>query len=135
MLLFDLGKGFFQLVIGSGIVEIPTYITYAADKPFPPIGIDGAGCELVEIFGNLRPRVIIAHGTAAHADHGELARQQLLAGEVVESWNQLPAREVAGKAEDHHDTRISCTPDPRFGCCRQNFCLSHCCPWIESLSH
>src|SRR4029077_523956 len=128
MLLIDPGKGVFQLVVGSRIVEIPTYITYAVDKPFPQFGIDRAGGELLKTFGDLPSRVVIAHGTAAHADHGELARQQLLAGEVVESRYQLSAREVAGKAEDHHDTRISCTPYPRFGCCRKNFCLSHYYP-------
>src|SRR5450759_3210987 len=125
VILVDLGKRFFQLVIGSGIVEISTHVTYAADEPVPQFGIDGAGCELFEVFGDLLPRIVIAHGAAAHADHGELARQQLLAGEVVESGNQLAARQVAGKAEDHHDTRISGSPDSRFGGCWQNFCLSH----------
>src|ERR1700675_1567249 len=89
VLLIDLGKGFFQLVVSSGVIEIPTYITYAADKPFPQFGIDRSGGELFEAFGELLARVIIAHWSAAHSDHGELAGQQLLAGEIVESGNQL----------------------------------------------
>jgi len=99
---------------------------HAADKPFPQLGINGATGELFEVFGELLPRVVVAHGGPADADHSKLLRQQLLAGEVVEGGNQFAARQVAGKAEDHHDTRISRPPDPRFGCCRQNFCLSHC---------
>ena len=119
------GQRLLQLVVSSGIVEISTHIIYAADKPFPQISSDVAGGELLEIFRELLPCIIIAHGAAAHADHGELARQQLLAGEVVESGNQLAARQVAGEAEDHHDTRISRAPHSRFGYCWQNFCLSH----------
>src|ERR1700693_2281669 len=72
MLLVDLGKGFFQLVVGSGIVEIPTYITYAADKPLPQFGIDGPGCKLFEVFGDFLPRVLIAHRSATDADYREL---------------------------------------------------------------
>src|ERR1019366_5219163 len=100
VILVDFGKRFLQLVIGSGIVEISTHVTYAADEPFPQIGIDGASGELFEVVCDLLPRIVIAHGAAANADYGKLARQQLLAGKVIESGNQLPARQVAGKAED-----------------------------------
>ncbi len=52
-------------------------------------------------------RIVIAHGAAAHADHGKLARQQLLAGQVVERGNELAAGQVSGEAEDHHDAGIA----------------------------
>ncbi len=117
MLPINPGQSFFQLVISRGIVEVSTYIAYAADKRFPQIGIDGAGGKLFEVLGDLLARVFIAHGAAAHADHGELLRQQLLAGEVVESGNQLAARQVAGKAEDYHDTRICGASHSRFNWC------------------
>ena len=45
--LVDLGKRFFQLVIGSGIVEISADIIDAADKPFPQIGIDRGQWRIV----------------------------------------------------------------------------------------
>ena len=106
MLLVNLGQRFFQLVVGRGIVEISTDVIDAADKPFPQIVINGASGELLKVFGELLSRIVVAHRTAAHADHGELARQQLLAGEVVESGNQLASGQVAGKAENHHDTWI-----------------------------
>ena len=121
MLLVNLGQRFFQLVVSSGIVEIAIDVIDAAGKPFPQIVIDGAGGELLEVFGELFAGIVVAHGTAAHADHGELARQQLLAGEVVESGNQLAAGQVAGKAENDHDARIGRAPDSRFGCCWQSF--------------
>src|ERR1019366_285203 len=35
VILVDFGKRFFELVIGSGIVEISTHVTYAADEPLP----------------------------------------------------------------------------------------------------
>ncbi len=117
VLLIGLGQRFLQLVVSGGIVEISTDVTDAADKPFPQIGVDRAGGELFEVFDDFFPRIVIAHGVAAHANYGELARQQLLAGKVVERGNQLAARQVAGKAEDDHDTRICRASLLRFGGC------------------
>ena len=130
--LVDFSEQLFEPVVSGGIVEVSADVTDAADKPLPQILVDGRGGELLEIFGELLARIVIAHGTAAHADDGKLARQQLLGGEVVESGNQLAASQVAGKAEDHHDTRISGAPHSRFGGCWQNFCLSHRFLWLWS---
>src|SRR5208337_4296194 len=121
VLLVNLGKRRFQLVVSSGIVEISIDVIDAAGKPFPQVVIDGASGELFEVFAELFPRVVVAHGAAAHADHGKLAREQLLAGEIVESGNQLASGQVASEAENHHDARIGRAPDSRFGYCWQSF--------------
>src|SRR6266849_5313121 len=92
----DLGKLVFQIVVGCKVVKISAEIKNAADKGVPYFRVDGASGELLEIFRELFAGVFIAHGRAANADHGELFREQLLAGEVVKSWNQLAAREIAG---------------------------------------
>ena len=121
--LVNLGEGLFELVVSGGIVEVSADITDAADEPFPQIVVDGAGGKLLEVFGDLLARIVVAHRIAADADDGKFARQQLLAGEVVERGNQLAAGQVAGKAEDHHDAGIGGTPYARFS--GESFCLSH----------
>src|ERR1035441_8761905 len=115
MFLVDLSQRFLQLLVSRGIVEVSAYVSDAANKPFPQIRVDRAGGELFEVFRDFFARIIVTHGGTPHADHGELARQQLLAGEIVESGNQLAARQVSGKTEDHHHARICDASGSLFG--------------------
>ena len=126
VILVHLGERFFQLVVSSGIIEISTDVIHAADEGVPEFSVDGAGGELLEVLAEFFSRVVMAHGSAADADDGEVGREQLLAQEVVEGGNKLASRQVAGKAKDRHDARIRLACRARFGCCWQNFCMSHC---------
>ena len=70
------------------------------------LGVDGSAGKVLEVFGGFFARVFVAHGAAAETDDGEIRREQLLAGEVVERRDELAAGQVAGEAEDDHDARV-----------------------------
>src|SRR5271166_1614480 len=106
VIVIDLPETIFEARISGGIVEISADVVDALDEVIPDFCIDGAAGKFLEIFSGLFARVLVAHGTAAEADDGEIGREQLLAGEIVERGDELAAREVSGKAEDDHDAGV-----------------------------
>src|SRR5579859_3912606 len=96
----------------------------AASEPIPDLGIDILTGILPHIIRQLSTKIFVGHWIVRDAQNGELARKQIGFGQIVQSWNQLAASEVAGRAEDHHDARIGDTAWGMLGS-REHFSLRH----------
>src|ERR1035441_241498 len=93
MFVIDFGQGIFKACVGGGIVEVSVDVSHAAHKIAPDILVDGATGKLFEVFCQFLAGILVAHRAAANANDGKIGRQELLAGEVVESGNQFAAGE------------------------------------------
>ena len=66
---------------------------------------------LLHGFFHAIPEVVVGLFRARDADHGEVLRQEPPVRERVERGEELPFREVSGRAEDDEDAGVGRAPD------------------------
>ena len=67
----------------------------------------------------------IRHGRACDANHSELARQQVVFYQIVESRNQLATGQIAARAKNYHGAGIGYLANPWLLYCGHCFSLRH----------
>ena len=103
VLLSKLLEQVLEFLEDSGIVELAGQIITALDEPIPGCLVDGFGSERVDVFSDGLAKTFIVERIHCEPDDGEVVCQQIVTFQIVERWDELAPRQVAGCAEDHHD--------------------------------
>src|SRR5581483_4024694 len=125
MVLVDLGQRLFDLDVEILVVELAGDVVHAALEPVPDLAVVGPGRELLHVVKHLLAEVLGGHLGVGDTEDGEFTREQLIFGEVIQSGNQLAAGQIAGSAEDDHDTGITGAANFLLLRCGHDFGLRH----------
>ena len=109
MLLLQIVQQLLQFAVGTGIAKISRKILGSLYQPVAKCALLRRGSELLQILPELIEEFFPWDLVDGHSHQGEFHRQQFLFGQVVQRRNQLPFRQVAGNAENHHRTGITWT--------------------------
>src|SRR5262249_6412378 len=114
-----------ELKIGTGIVDVALDVRHRLRQSRPGDFIDLVQVELRrgvadEALQRLMETIApILHGALRmiHADQRKILREDLGVCQIVERRHHQALGQIAGSAEDHHDTGVSRSELPRRRCC------------------
>ncbi len=87
------------------LVVSPRHIRRGGAHLRPDLGVQLAAGELLDRPGRHRPELLVGDGLPAVAHQVEVRGKEVVVAQVVDRRDELPGREVAGRAEDDHDRR------------------------------
>ena len=100
-LLVDLRQHRREALVDRVVVERPADVARALEELREHLLVGRAARELADGARRELPELVVGEVRARAADEREVLGQRALVGEVVERGQELAAREVAGRAEDH----------------------------------
>src|SRR5208282_518849 len=135
VILIDLVEKVVELRVEFVVFEVSGKVVETAGEPLPELVFGTFAAIGADVVVNPLAEFIGRQLGASHANHGELAGEQVGAGEVVERRDQHASGEIAGRAEDHHDARIALFADARrCGCDLFRYLCHDSSFWFESWS-
>src|SRR5262249_43849912 len=95
-----------------GGIEVGDAEKQSGGEGLPRGRVDRTSRELLDAVPCKRTEGLVGHRPAADADDADARRQQAVDVQVVERWQQLPVREIAGAAEndDRHFAFLTAWP-------------------------
>ena len=95
-----------QVLHGVLAVELPRHVGKARAELVPFLAVGRTSPDLGDRVAGLVLELLVGQLAARVPDDGEPVREQALAEQVEEGGEQLPLRQVARGAEDHHRLRV-----------------------------
>ena len=86
-----------------GIVELAGDVIEPVLDALPLVGLERLALGLANLLAHLLAVGRLIDLRARHAEDGELLRQVAALHEIEDGRQQLAAREISGRAEDHED--------------------------------
>src|SRR5256885_1831837 len=103
-----------EALIGSRIAEVALHIVDTIDEPLPEHVVDGAKRVFANFLAEFFAKRFGGHLVEGEADDGEVLWEEAFFREVEQRRQKLSFREVAARAENHHDAG---SRGMRRGCC------------------
>src|SRR5687768_14367634 len=87
--------------------EISVSVEHPVRQPLPDVVVHAMDLVgLVHLLAHDLPVRFVGARLARHSEQGEMLRQQLVLGEIVDRRQELSSREIARPAENHHRARV-----------------------------
>ena len=103
----ELGQRVGETPVALRVVELALYVVHVAEHVVAGARLGRAGAEeAVDGLVGQPMHLLVAQRLAPVADQREAARQDVVAGQVVERRDELATGEIAGHAEQHDDARL-----------------------------